>query len=160
MPTKQMYLDGTTGVACIVNYDNAEDARLDPLANIDDVFFHSEIPYVRIKEEFTASTTFSAVSLSYGTATWLYTIVYVKVEPIIETIYVGNTSIAEPLLFMEVGGVPVAGAYTLQFSSGNYVRTIVPIVDSSGDIYIVSYGTAIATTLPSITSSIKIYVAD
>ena len=61
MPDKQFYTDGTNGTVSIVNYSNATAARLNPLGNLDDVYFHSSLPYLQLKGEIGPTN----VTLSY-----------------------------------------------------------------------------------------------
>lgn len=72
---------------------------------------------------------------------------------------VGTTSISNPVLFMEVNGVPTASSYVVQ-ESGSSKRFIFPKVDSSGNVYIVAMGQVYGTELSAITLSIKVYVAE
>lgn len=49
MPSKQLYVDGNAGTVSIVNYGNAANARTNPSANLDDVYFHTSLPYLQLK---------------------------------------------------------------------------------------------------------------
>lgn len=65
MATKQFYVDGTNGVVCIVNYANAVNARVDPLNNLPDVYFHSSLPYLTYRETIVANVSFNALARVY-----------------------------------------------------------------------------------------------
>lgn len=67
MPDKQLYIDGANGVACIVGYGNATNARTDPLNNLDDVYLHSDLQYLQFQETITGTVYFSDVPRSYYT---------------------------------------------------------------------------------------------
>jgi hypothetical protein len=63
-----MYIDGSNGTVCIVNYANASNARTDPYGNLDDVYLHSSLEYLQFRETITSnSVSFSAVSRAYYT---------------------------------------------------------------------------------------------
>ena len=51
MPTKRLYIDGN-GILSITNYANSNAAHTSPTANIDDVYLHSSLPYLRLKQTF------------------------------------------------------------------------------------------------------------
>lgn len=68
MPDKQLYIDGTAGTVSIVNYSNAVDARVSPLSNLDDVYFHSSLPYLQLKGEVGPTN----VTLSYKAREYYY----------------------------------------------------------------------------------------
>lgn len=66
MATRQLYIDGANGTVSIVNYANATNARTDPLNNIDDVYFHTSLPYIQLKQTINStSVTLSAKSREY-----------------------------------------------------------------------------------------------
>lgn len=72
--------------------------------------------------------------------------------------YVGYTPISNPILLLEINGVPSASSYVAQ-RSGQSVRFIFPRVTSTGDIYIVAAGQVYGTDLPALTITVKVYVA-
>jgi hypothetical protein len=80
------------------------------------------------------------------------------ISGVVENFYVGKTTIASPILFLEVDGVPVASSYVVQ-SVGNSVRFIFPKI-VNGNIYIMSMGQVYGNDLPAITLSIKVYAAE
>jgi hypothetical protein len=68
MPNKQLYIDGTNGRVAIVNYSNATPAITNPNANIDDVYFHTDLPYIQLKDTVgPTSITLSAMPRAYYT---------------------------------------------------------------------------------------------
>lgn len=68
MPSKQMFIDGKTGVACIVGYNNATNARLDPANNIDDVYLHSGLAYLQFRAAYgPGNVSFGGVARAYYT---------------------------------------------------------------------------------------------
>jgi hypothetical protein len=68
MPTRQFYASGANGTVSIVNYANATNARVSPLSYLDDVFFHTSLPYVQLKGTIGPSTLgFSALNRAYYT---------------------------------------------------------------------------------------------
>lgn len=77
---------------------------------------------------------------------------------IIENLYVGTTNIANPILLLEVDGVPAASSHVVQ-RVGQSVRFIFPKV-VNGDIYIMAMGQVYGNDLPAITISVKVYVAE
>ena len=77
---------------------------------------------------------------------------------IIENIYVGYTSIQDPILMLEVNGVPAASSHVVQ-RIGSSVRFIFPKI-IGGNIYIMAMGQVYGNDLPAITVSVKVYVAE
>lgn len=71
---------------------------------------------------------------------------------------IGTTSATNPILFMEVDGVPCGSAYVVQ-DLGNSKRTIFPRV-SGGNIYITAMGQVYGADLPSVTLNVKVYVGE
>ena len=68
MATKQLNINGTTGVAAIVAYSGAATTLADPFNNRDSVYFHSNYQYLQFRAEYTpADLTFSAVNRAYYT---------------------------------------------------------------------------------------------
>jgi hypothetical protein len=76
----------------------------------------------------------------------------------VENIYVGYTAVPNPILLLEINGVPSASSYVAQ-RAGQSVRFIFPKV-VSGSVYIMSMGQVYGTALPPITLSIKVYAAE
>lgn len=50
MPNRNLYVSGNSGVVAIVNYNNRINARNYPLSYLDDVYFHTSLNYIQIKE--------------------------------------------------------------------------------------------------------------
>jgi hypothetical protein len=80
------------------------------------------------------------------------------VAGIIENIYVGYTSIPNPILMLEVDGIPAASSHVVQ-RVGNSVRFIFPKV-VNGSVYIMAMGQVYGSDLPAITVSVKVYVTE
>lgn len=72
--------------------------------------------------------------------------------------YVGTTNISNPILFLEVDGVPTASSYVIQ-TVGDSVRFIFPKVIGN-DVYLVSMGQTYGEALPEITVNVRIMVAE
>jgi hypothetical protein len=61
MPSKILYISGTQGVMAIGNYGINPDAITNPLPYASQLYFHSALPYVVIKQRiYTGSITFPA----------------------------------------------------------------------------------------------------
>ena len=71
--------------------------------------------------------------------------------------YYGYTDIADPILFIDVNGVPTASGYVVQ-RLGLSVRYIYPRV-VNGNIYITSISQVYGTDLPAVTLSITVRIA-
>ena len=68
MANRQLYVNGNDGVVSIVNYNNATNARTDPNANLDDVYFHTSLQYLQLKETLgPVNITLPQVNQSYFT---------------------------------------------------------------------------------------------
>jgi hypothetical protein len=80
------------------------------------------------------------------------------VNSVVESVYVGSTNVANPVLIMEVDGVVVPGNYLLQ-SSGSSRRYIFPR-SANGAIYVTSVSIVYGTPLPAISKYIKVYAAE
>lgn len=78
---------------------------------------------------------------------------------VVESFYVGTTTVTNPVLIMEVDGVVVPGNYVVQ-QSGSSTRYIFPSVDSSGNIRIRAVTNIIGTTFPQVTKNINVYVGE
>lgn len=76
----------------------------------------------------------------------------------VESVYYGHTDVPNPIIFMEVNGVPVASSYAVQ-RVGNSVRYMFPRI-VNGDIYITAISQVYGTELPAVTVSVKILVAN
>lgn len=50
MPNRNLYVSGSSGYVAIVDYNNRVNARINPFAYLDDVYFHSDLNYLQIKE--------------------------------------------------------------------------------------------------------------
>lgn len=67
MPARELRIS-SSGIVGIVNYDNRDNAFSNPLNNLQDVYFHTSLPYLQLKQTvFLSSVTFSAVSQEYYT---------------------------------------------------------------------------------------------
>jgi hypothetical protein len=61
MPSKTLYISGTAGVMAIGNYGINPAAISNPLPYVSDLYFHSNLPYVTIKQRiYSGSITFPA----------------------------------------------------------------------------------------------------
>jgi len=65
MATRELRMDGNTGVVAIVNYANKDAAVSNPLSNLADVYFHSSLPYLQLKQTITATVTFTGLGQTY-----------------------------------------------------------------------------------------------
>jgi hypothetical protein len=65
MPTRQLYISGSSGSVSIVNYDNRVNARNSPTTNLADVYFHTSLPYLQLKETITTTVNLPVVPRSY-----------------------------------------------------------------------------------------------
>lgn len=65
MPTRELRIDGNSGVVAIVNYNNKDAAVSNPLGNLVDVYFHSSLPYLQLKQTIAATVTFSGLGQTY-----------------------------------------------------------------------------------------------
>lgn len=75
----------------------------------------------------------------------------------IESVYVGSTSVPNPILILEYNGVIVPGSYVVQ-EIGSSVRYIFPRVSGS-NIYLTSMAQVYGSDLPAITANIKVYIS-
>lgn len=75
-----------------------------------------------------------------------------------QTIYVGSTTISNPILFLEVDGIPITGSYVYEQIASSK-RFIFPKVQN-GNIYIVSMGVVYKADLPSHTINVKVHIAE
>jgi hypothetical protein len=65
MATRELRITGN-GIVGIVNYDNRDTAFSDPLNNLQDVYFHTSLPYLQLKQTvFLPSVTFSYVPQAF-----------------------------------------------------------------------------------------------
>jgi hypothetical protein len=65
MATRELRISGT-GIVGIVNYANKDNAFNNPINNLQDVYFHTSLPYLQLKQTvFLPSVTFSAVSQAF-----------------------------------------------------------------------------------------------
>jgi len=67
MPSKQLLIDGVNAKIGIVNYDNRINAMNDPINNLNDVYFHTDLPYIRIAQTIESNINFVAVPRTYYT---------------------------------------------------------------------------------------------
>lgn len=67
MPSKQLRIDGNSGVVGIVAYGNASAAFSNPFGNINDVYFHTSLPYLQLKGSVEGTVTFGQVDQAYYT---------------------------------------------------------------------------------------------
>jgi hypothetical protein len=58
-------MDGNTGVVAIVNYANRNAAVSTPVSNLPDVYFHSSLPYLQLKQTLTATVTFDGLAQTF-----------------------------------------------------------------------------------------------
>lgn len=65
MPTKQLKIDGSNARVGIVNYSNKDNAMANPLSYLDDVYFHSDLSYVRLSGEVSGTVNFASVPRKY-----------------------------------------------------------------------------------------------
>ena len=86
-------------------------------------------------------------------------------SPNVETqkIHIGNTSVANPMFFIEYGGVTYGNS--LRFGSGSNLsedditsRIVTITKDSAGKIYATSVGVGYSPDLPSLSLNIKVHV--
>lgn len=70
---------------------------------------------------------------------------------------IGTTTITNPILLLEVNGVPVSGSMVVQ-TAGVSKRHIFPIKEGN-NIYLVSSSLVFGTELPALTISVKVRVA-
>lgn len=56
MVTKTLKIDGASGKVGIVNYANAAVAFSNPLSNLADVYFHSDLEYVKFISKISCGT--------------------------------------------------------------------------------------------------------
>ena len=61
---KKLKVDGSTATVSITNADN-DNAITDPLNNLDDVHFHTDLPYVQFVDTITNTVTLSTVNREY-----------------------------------------------------------------------------------------------
>jgi hypothetical protein len=67
MTTRELRID-SSGVVGIVNYANRNNAFSDPLNNLQDVYFHTNLPYLQLKQTlFLPSIVFSAAPQAFYT---------------------------------------------------------------------------------------------
>ncbi len=65
MATRELRMDGITGVVAIVNYANKDAAVSNPSANLSDVYFHSALPYLQLKQTIYATVSFGGLGQTY-----------------------------------------------------------------------------------------------
>lgn len=70
----------------------------------------------------------------------------------------GTTTTTDPILFMEVDGVKVAGSYIVQ-TVGNSVRYVFP-KKVGNSIYLMAMGQTFVNDLPAKTISVQVLVAE
>ena len=75
----------------------------------------------------------------------------------VETHLIGSTSVANPIVFLEVNGQAVVGTKLVQ-NIGKSKRTIFTKV-SGGDVYLVAHSIVYGNELPSIDVSVKVRIA-
>lgn len=67
MATRELRITGN-GVVGIVGYANRDSAFSDPINNLPDVYFHTSLPYLQLKQTlFLPSITFSAADQAFYT---------------------------------------------------------------------------------------------
>jgi hypothetical protein len=74
-------------------------------------------------------------------------------------VLIGSTAIPDPVLLLEVDGVPTAGVYTIQ-QAGFSSRYIFPTIDSNGNIYLSCVGQTYGEDIPATSFNVKIYIAE
>lgn len=81
----------------------------------------------------------------------------------VQKILIGNTSVSNPLFFIEYGGVTYGNS--LRFGSGTTIsstgitsRIVTITADSSGDIYATSVGVGYVPDLPALSLNITVKV--
>jgi hypothetical protein len=65
MSTRELRMDGNSGVVAIVNYTNRNAAVSNPLTNLPDVYFHSSLPYLQLKQTLTGTITLPGLAQTY-----------------------------------------------------------------------------------------------
>lgn len=72
--------------------------------------------------------------------------------------YIGETTLANPILVLEVDGEPVASAYVIQ-QVGNSKRFIFPKKVGTS-VYLMAMGQVFGNDLPALNISVRIFVAE
>lgn len=119
--SRSFLMDCATGQACIAKVADMAVVRT-PLARLNDVLFHTDFNYLKIRHRF-------------GSSFYIYqTNGNGQLVVDVQSVYLGSTSLTNPLVFMQVDGYIMFGAYLIQ-SGSNYVRNIY-LTTSGGAIYL------------------------
>ncbi len=153
MPSKTLRVDGAAGVIAIYDYGTSTSAITNPSAYIDNINFHSSLPYTKVLAEYSVSHTFT----SYTTST------NQEYRPRIATTTLGNVPGAKDVI-LDIAltggttGVVVGPALFSGISSYRYLfASIQPTYDVV--MYFVDYiTTPVGTTIPAGTISGTAYV--
>lgn len=69
MPSKTLKIDGSNGRVSITTYGAPASVLSNPLSDVSQVYFHSDLPYLQIKKKINAGT-ISFPTVSQGIITW------------------------------------------------------------------------------------------
>jgi len=74
-----------------------------------------------------------------------------------DRVYIGSTTIPNPIMFLSIGGIVYSNGYTE--TSGTNSRTIFPVCDSNGSVYLVSNNIVYGADMPSITiNNVEVFI--
>jgi hypothetical protein len=151
--SKQLLISGITGNIGILAYYNATEAFVNPKNNLDTVYFHTQLSYVKILQELSINLTLPNITQFVSSSNEYAT------TNILTSTVIGVSNIPNPVLFFEVDGVLVPGTHRIQ-NAGTSARYCFVSIDSNSQVIINLLNLAYGSSLPSVTKFIKVYLAE
>jgi hypothetical protein len=151
--SRQLLISGITGNIGILAYYNAEEAFLNPQDNLDSVYFHSQLSYVKVLQEISINLTLPNITAFAGSSD-----VYAT-DNILTSIDIGASSIPNPVIFLEIDGVAIPGTHQIQ-SAGSSARHCFISISNNSRVKVNLLNLAYNSSLPATTKLIKVYLGE
>lgn len=151
--SRQLLISGITGDIGILTYYNAVEAFVSPENNLDNVYFHTRLSYVKVLQQLSINLTLPSITSFVNSSNE-----YVANNILTNTV-IGFSSIPNPVVFVEIDGVILPGVHQVQRNSGAGRYCFVSVTNNL-EVKINLLNLAYGSSLPTTTKLIKVYLGE